>query len=93
MQFSLALFAILPALVAAVGKGTAAKTKLPISNSLCASTTPVNCPASTDQKSRCLIIDGGAACATLCPVGSTCPNDCKAQHSSNGFCTNGQVLT
>ncbi|KAI6294291.1 hypothetical protein MCOR14_001578, partial [Pyricularia oryzae] len=55
MQFSLALFAILPALVAAVGKGTAAKTKLPISNSLCASTTPVNCPASTDQKSRCLI--------------------------------------
>ncbi|KAI7911335.1 hypothetical protein M0657_010576 [Pyricularia oryzae] len=93
MQFSLALYIILPTLVAAVDPPATAGGSLqilPTSNVLCP--IGIKCAASSDGTHRCLGLNGRAICATTCPTTSDCPARCKKQTLVNGFCTNGQVF-
>ncbi|KAI6476748.1 hypothetical protein MCOR17_000915 [Pyricularia oryzae] len=90
MQFSLALYIILPTLVAAVDPPATPGGSLqilPTSNVLCP--IGIKCAASSDGTHRCLGLNGRAICATTCPTTSDCPARCKKQTLVNGFCTNG----
>ncbi|KAI6350887.1 hypothetical protein MCOR25_010307 [Pyricularia grisea] len=85
MQFSgsLAIFAILPALVAA-----AEPTNYPNTTIVCSNDARNSCPESADGKRRCLVI-GNNLCATTCQDGPKCPEGCKTQGFVYGYCTNG----
>ncbi|TLD14909.1 hypothetical protein PspLS_10841 [Pyricularia sp. CBS 133598] len=87
MQYSLAIFAILSALAAAVDDKPAPST--PSTPTVCGMNLMKGCPVSKDGKSRCLVLGGIPLCATICQDSEECPRGCKKQQFADGFCTNG----
>ncbi|TLD29228.1 hypothetical protein PspLS_04044 [Pyricularia sp. CBS 133598] len=94
MQFStvsVAIFAILPALVAGKPAGEP-KPLLPVEENLCPEVQRLKCPKSTDELHRCLQVDGASLCAIDCGSQTTCRTQCQIQLNditANGFCTTG----
>ncbi|EHA57861.1 hypothetical protein MGG_16415 [Pyricularia oryzae 70-15] len=82
MQFSVAIFALLSALVAAVDD-------IPSTSTVCESGLLNSCAKSVDGKSRCLVLGGIPLCATKCQDSEWCPDSCKKKQFADGFCTNG----
>ncbi|TLS24945.1 hypothetical protein PpBr36_08870 [Pyricularia pennisetigena] len=97
MQFSavsVAIFAVLPALVAAQASPSptpsptvptvatpspAPKPLLPVSETLCSDAQRKSCAESTDGLNRCLVKGGVPLCVIDCESQTTCRTQCKIQ--------------